>query len=131
MLLLFVAPVVSKSMMHNGNMPAAMTSASGMMGHHDMSAMAGEMSGMHHAAEDHYDHHAASDLSSADNDMACGYCDLLVHVPFLLWVFVSALLLLIFSAFVPLRVREEKPWLKPRSPGHYPRAPPCGSFTFL
>ena len=59
-----------------------------------------------------------------DGEFACGYCDLLVHVPMMMWVFIPFIwLMLVISRAPPL-----PPLVAPRprrfSGTHRPRAPP-------
>ncbi|HID9456829.1 TPA: DUF2534 family protein [Serratia marcescens] len=77
-LLLFVAPVVSKSLMHHPMM-GGMAQADAAMPH-DMHAMA-------MPAAEHAGHHGMDPAEM----IFCGYCELLIHVPLLLWTFVPLL----------------------------------------
>lgn len=106
-LLLFIAPVVSKSLAE----------------HHDAMAMSGMSADM-----PMMDHH--SDMAMADHSMmmddgvACGYCDLLVHVPLMLWVFVPFIWLMCLTSRAP-PPRHVSRLALPRLNGIYrPRAPP-------
>ena len=89
-LLLFVAPVVSKSLMHHPMMGGMAQSAAAMP--HDMHAMAMP------AAE----HAGYPGMDSAEM-IFCGYCELLIHVPLLLWTFVPLLWLMARIARLPAR----------------------------
>ena len=89
-LLLFVAPVVSKSLMHHPMMGGMAQSAAAMP--HDMHAMAMP------AAE----HAGYPGMDSAEM-IFCGYCELLIHVPLLLWTFVPLLWLMARIARLPTR----------------------------
>lgn len=117
-LLLFVAPMVSKTLLERQQHAAAPSAHSAMMmampeQHHAM-MMADEMPGMAHH-------------QMTQGEFACGYCDLLVHVPLLLWVFVPFIwLMLVISRAPPLRVRVT-PVIRRFSGLHRPRAPPCTS----
>lgn len=109
-LLLFVAPMISKNLAeHHATMQR-------------VSAMSAEMPMMHHHSEM---------MSMADHGMmmdpgfACGYCDLLVHVPLMLWVFIP------FIWWMSLISRTPPPFAINPPPWrwmlrlHRPRAPPA------
>ncbi|MDH2067042.1 DUF2946 domain-containing protein [Pantoea sp. GD03673] len=107
-LLLFVAPMISKNLAeHHATMQRA-------------SALHAGMPMMHHH----------SDMSMTDHEMmgpgfACGYCDLLVHVPLVLWVFVPFIwwMCLLSRAPPPSAINPpQRRWML-RLP--QPRAPPC------
>ncbi|WP_437890407.1 DUF2946 domain-containing protein [Phytobacter sp. V91] len=120
--MLFVAPVVSKSLQHH----TPCQPATAMMNM--------DMHGMHHAEttaaacdSPPAPHHflSAGAGQSLMEDIACGYCQLLIHLPFVL--FVLAVLLWLWricvpsSAFPALRCPLIfRPW-DPKSA----RAPPC------
>ena len=92
-LLLFVAPIVSKTLLERQTRidPVASHSPSSAMPmhHHDM-PMEMAMPGMMHHNMD-------------DGEFACGYCDLLVHVPLMMWVFIPFIwLMLVISRAPPL-----------------------------
>ncbi|MCZ4057846.1 DUF2946 domain-containing protein [Pantoea sp. LMR881] len=110
-LLLFVAPIVSKNLAERHHNSAMM---------HNMTAMSASMSMMHH----HSDSAMADHNIMPDEGLACGYCDLLVHVPLLLWVFIPFIwLILVISRAPPVPVI--KPLLQRRETRiHRPRAPP-------
>ncbi|MBK0095744.1 DUF2946 domain-containing protein [Erwinia sp. S63] len=113
-LLLFVAPIVSKTLMERQSrmmdMPAhSMTSEMSM--HHEM-MMDMAMPGM--------DHHMME-----DGEFACGYCDLLVHVPLMMWVFIPFIWLIMMSCRAPPLPRLQAPVLRRFSPTNRPRAPPA------
>lgn len=105
-LLLFIAPVVSTSLMEH-------------TAHSRENASMADMPGMNMAAmPDHemQDH--------AEMGVVCGYCDLLIHVPLMLWAFVPLLwLVLCLARWLPPLL--SKPLLAIH-PGfeHRPRGPP-------
>ncbi|WP_227666455.1 DUF2946 family protein, partial [Klebsiella variicola] len=76
--MLFVAPVVSKSLMHHQMM--------GGMAQTD-AAMPHNMHAMTMPAAEHAGHHGMDPAEM----IFCGYCELLIHVPLLLWTFVPLL----------------------------------------
>ncbi|QFS60499.1 DUF2946 domain-containing protein [Pantoea dispersa] len=114
-LLLFVAPIVSKTLLERQTRidPVASHSPSSAMPmhHHDMPMEIAMPGTMHHNMD--------------DGEFACGYCDLLVHVPLMMWVFIPFIwLMLVISRAPPL-----PPLVAPRprrfSGTHRPRAPPA------
>ncbi|MBS0881427.1 DUF2946 domain-containing protein [Pantoea sp. JGM49] len=114
-LLLFVAPIVSKSLMERQSrmmdMPShGMTSEMSMHHHEMMMDMA--MPGM--------DHHMME-----DGEFACGYCDLLVHVPLMMWVFIPFIWLMMVISRAPPLPPLQAPVIRRFSPTHRPRAPPA------
>lgn len=114
-LLLFVAPIVSKSLMERQRQIMTMPQHSMMdnsMSHHQMMMADMSMPGMNHHMMD-------------DGEFACGYCDLLVHVPLLLWVFIPFIwLIMVISRAPPLPV-VVAPIVRRFSSLHRPRAPPA------
>ncbi|EAO6748136.1 TPA: DUF2946 domain-containing protein [Salmonella enterica subsp. enterica serovar Saintpaul] len=103
--MLFVAPVISKSLAHHSDCvnPAIMTA---MPDHHGMT-----MSGMHHdmAMPEHCEQnlpvvhrmmpgHAMSPME----EIACGYCQLLIHLPFVQFVLTVMLWLILLCVRLPL-----------------------------
>lgn len=91
-LLLFVAPVVSKSLMHH-QMMSGMAQPAATMQH--------EMHGMVMPAAEHAGHHGMDPAEM----IFCGYCELLIHVPLLLWAFVPLLWLMTRIARLPCAPR--------------------------
>ncbi len=107
-LLLFVAPMISKNLAeHRAKMQGA-------------SIMSAEMPMM--------DHH--SEMSMADHGMmmgpgfACGYCDLLVHVPLMLWVFIPFIWWMCLISRAPPPAAINPPQWRRLLRLHRPRAPP-------
>lgn len=82
MLMLFIAPVISKSLEHrraaeiNNHAEQHMTHADGMMM---------EMGPMEMPVASHLPPGAGASLM---DDIACGYCQLLLHVPLIVWLFI-------------------------------------------
>ncbi|WP_065647498.1 MULTISPECIES: DUF2946 domain-containing protein [Pantoea] len=108
-LLLFVAPVVSKSLIEQQRVsqpaPAMME-----MDHHQM--MEHAMPGMmHHDAD--------------DGELACGYCDLLVHVPLMIWVFIPFIWLMLLHSRAPPLPWLAAPVVRTLAAIPRPRGPPC------
>ncbi|MBK0090112.1 DUF2946 domain-containing protein [Erwinia sp. S59] len=107
-LLLFVAPIVSKTLMERQSrmmdMPSQGMTSEMMM---DMA-----MPGM--------DHHMME-----DGEFACGYCDLLVHVPLMMWVFIPFIWLMMVISRAPPLPPLQAPVIRRFSPTHRPRAPPA------
>lgn len=105
-LLLFVAPVISTSLA-----PPMMMA--------DMPEMAmDQMMPPDHAAG-MMDHAAMNDAG-----FACGYCDLLIHVPLLLWLFIPFIWLALLLSRAPPPAPIAAPLLRPRRQLYRPRAPP-------
>ncbi|WP_416413497.1 DUF2946 domain-containing protein [Pantoea sp. App145] len=108
-LLLFVAPVVSKTLLERQNHMQSMMADMPM--HHDaMPDMA--MPGM--------DHHMMD-----DGEFACGYCDLLVHVPLMMWVFIPFIWLMLVISRAPPLPCVIAPVTRRQVATHRPRAPPA------
>jgi hypothetical protein len=116
-LLLFVAPVVSKNLAERHDK---------MVMTHDMSAMRADMSMMHH----HTDMPMSDHAMTIDESFACGYCDLLVHVPLMLWVFVTLIWLMLVISRAPPTPALVQPLLRRVTGIHRPRAPPHSAFNF-
>jgi predicted metal-binding membrane protein len=107
-LLLFVAPIVSKTLMERQAMPQhSMMDSS--MSHHEMDM---PMAGMSHHMMD-------------EGEFACGYCDLLVHVPLLMWVFTPFIWLIMVISRAPPLPHVVAPIVRRFSGIHRPRAPPA------
>lgn len=110
-LLLFVAPVISKNL----TLPIMMPEMVMTQADHDM-AMSQHNSGDHAEMKDH------SNMSA--NGMACGYCDLLVHVPLLLFLFIPFIWLSQLLLHAPPVRRLTAPVLRPIHHIWHSRAPP-------
>ncbi|MXP50181.1 DUF2946 domain-containing protein [Pantoea sp. Eser] len=106
-LLLFVAPMVSKNLAeHHASLQR-------------LAATSGDMPMM--------DHH--SDMPMAGHDMmapgfACGYCDLLIHVPLMLWVFIPFIWWMCLISRAPPPPATAPPRRRRSLRTHRPRAPP-------
>jgi len=139
-LLLFIAPVVSKTLMeprpqnrhsahpdhqivtsqpqikhagmHNHQPVTSQPQSehSGMSGH-QMMAMDSTMPGMMH-------HDALS------GEFACGYCELLVHVPLMMWIFIPFIWLMLLISRAPPLPPHAPPVIRRRVTIPCPRAPP-------
>lgn len=145
-LLLFIAPDISQSLMHRQS-PDGMTEAM-----HDMSAMHDDMNMQSMTTDDISSNHSSvNDLNNATqhamnplqshamsmnmgmgmgmgmgmmDEFACGYCQLLVHVPMLMWLFVPVLLLMLLVSQSP-PIRPLPTYHLTVYPGPcQPRAPP-------
>ncbi|MGA3686334.1 DUF2946 domain-containing protein [Serratia bockelmannii] len=114
-LLLFVAPVVSKSLTHHPMM-GGMTQSAAAMPH--------DMHGMAMPAAEHAGHHG---MDPAEMTF-CGYCELLIHVPLLLWAFVPLLWLMTRIARLPCAPRIVSPLLRRLTLRPSPRGPPGQPF---
>ncbi|WP_244212389.1 DUF2946 domain-containing protein [Buttiauxella izardii] len=80
MLMLFVAPVISKSLEHRR---AAASGEHSMMNH--AGGMMMEMGAMEMPASSHLMPGMGASLM---DDIACGYCQLLLHIPLIVWLFI-------------------------------------------
>ncbi|MFT8210343.1 MAG: DUF2946 family protein [Symbiopectobacterium sp.] len=100
-LLLFVAPVISKGRADRMPLPQTREMA---MNHH----------GATHAAHDHA-------AMMQEEGFACGYCELLVHVPFIVGIFMWLMVLL---ARAPPLPRVLPPLCPQLDATHLPRVPP-------
>lgn len=128
-LLLFVAPMVSKTLMAQQSqasaqpdlVAAAMPQHTGMRhdamasmpddGHHAM-MMDGSMPGMAHTTR-------------SDSGMVCGYCDLLIHVPLMVWIFIPFIWLTLIISRAPPIADITPPPVPRDTRTHPPRAPPA------
>lgn len=146
-LMLFIAPEVSKTLakwraansadVQHGGMShdASMAHGMAMPG---MMAMSHEAAQPHHANtanENHHKHqgtgdsntpqHPAGTMQATLDDLACGYCELLVHFPLIVWLFVPLIWLLFTSSVAP-PTRPVLHFPAPFFPGScLPRAPPA------
>ncbi|WP_414163577.1 DUF2946 domain-containing protein [Superficieibacter sp. BNK-5] len=103
--MLFVAPVISKSLAHHSDcVNSAITTA--MPEHHGMA-----MSGMHHdvAMPELCEQNLtmvhrmmAGQAMSPMEEIACGYCQLLIHLPFVQFVLTVMLWLMLLCVRIPL-----------------------------
>lgn len=114
-LLLFVAPVVSKSLTHHQMMGGMAQTDAAMP--HDMHAMA-------MPAAEHAGHHGMDPAEM----IFCGYCELLIHVPLLLWTFVPLLWLMARIARLSSAPRIVSPPIRRLILQPSPRGPPGQPF---
>lgn len=116
MVMLFIAPVISKSLEHQraatGDEPYMMSHSAGMM--MEMGTMEKPLSS----------HLLPSTGASLMEEIACGYCQLLLHIPLIIWLFIPFIWLMgrLYHAPPP-------PVIAPFLPQHVdaealPRAPP-------
>ena len=77
MLMLFIAPVISKSLEHR---------RAAEINNHAEHHMMMDMGSMEMPAASHLLPGAGGSLM---DDIACGYCQLLLHVPLIVWLFIS------------------------------------------
>ena len=108
-LLLFVAPVVSKTLLERQNHPPSIM-ADMPVHHAAMPDMA--MPGMEHHRMD-------------EGEFACGYCDLLVHVPLMMWVFIPFIWLMLVISRAPPPPRLITLVIRRQTGIHRARAPPA------
>ncbi|MFK8257194.1 DUF2946 domain-containing protein [Erwinia sp. AnSW2-5] len=144
-LLLFIAPDVSKSLEHQrASAPDASVqedhSSMSSMHHGDMNGMTmDEMTTLHSPPSsmtaappsDHGQHHTMPSGMAMMDDFACGYCQLLVHFPLLLLVFIP-LIWLLFRLTLQAPSSRYQSWF---SSAFFlsisqPRAPPVFSSSF-
>jgi Protein of unknown function (DUF2946) len=117
-LLLFVAPVVSKTLAEHHQMRAL-----------TMAAEAGSSTSHHHSAAMQMQSAESSMMTMdhsamPDGEFACGYCDLLVHVPLMIWVFIPFIWLMMLISRAPPIVIVSAPVIRQPWGFHHPRAPP-------
>ncbi len=86
--MLSVAPVISQHLQREGLLTPLTTSHA--VEHHHAMMMPGMMADSDCAAV------SSGDCGMPPDDNACGYCELLIHVPLLLWAFIPVLRLLLF-----------------------------------
>lgn len=118
MLLLLVAPVISQHLMWR--------TPGDIHPHHEM-PMA-EMPGMTGDSSGHRAHHSQSvPPLAADPMAACGYCELLIHVPLVLWQFIPLCWLIFRLCHTrppdPVIVRVSRPFPS----RHSSRGPPVAA----
>lgn len=118
-LLLFVAPVVSKSLMQHHQMMSGMAQPAATMQH--------EMHRMVMPAAEHAGHHGMDPAEM----IFCGYCELLIHVPLLLWAFVPLLWLMTRITRLPCAPRIVSPPLRRLTLRPSPRGPPDQPFFLI
>ncbi len=124
--MLFVAPVVSKSLAsQHANMPCAVDSVAMQ----DMPAMHHAMPGKENAGkcEVHQGtpHHLLPSAGSSPmEDIACGYCQLLIHLPLIQNVFTPFVWLIEFVSQAPFLPVILSPLLCVCYCEYQPRAPP-------
>jgi hypothetical protein len=135
-LMLFLAPVISKSLEHQrASQPcsAAITSTHNNMP--DMAAMHHAMPGMEHdlhsslgsacAIDQGMSHHLVSTPGSSPmEDIACGYCQLLIHLPLIQTVFIPFIWLIRLVSQAPFLPVIVAPLLSACYSEYQPRAPP-------
>ncbi|CDH27244.1 conserved exported hypothetical protein [Xenorhabdus bovienii str. Jollieti] len=100
-LMLFIGPVVSKTLEHRRDSIKSEA-------HHNMPMSGMQNSNNHHYASSvngHDMHHGASHTHTGlMDDIACGYCQLLINLPLLTWVFIPFIwLALTISRTPPVR----------------------------
>ncbi|WP_051124059.1 DUF2946 domain-containing protein [Dickeya sp. DW 0440] len=134
-LLLFVAPVVSKYLMHHQMMVHEMMVEKRVDGglseavshQHSMP----DMEGMSHMQMDlTAQSESQSQSAFMPEGIACGYCDLLIHVPMMLWEFIPLIWLLLMlcdqPVALPVILRLPRRFMR----SHHPRAPPYFGFFY-
>ncbi|EMM3404254.1 DUF2946 domain-containing protein [Klebsiella michiganensis] len=130
--MLFVAPVISKSLAHHSYCLKSVTTTA-IHDHQDMA-----MSGMHHnmAMPEHCEQNVtmvhsmmAGHAMSPMEEIACGYCQLLIHLPFVQFVLNVLLWMMILCVHIPLPLLAIlspifRAWAPQRA-----RAPPAAFLT--
>lgn len=139
-LLLFIAPDISKTLEHQRLSGVDMTQSAPVQMQHsgnsrvEMDAMGDDMHHMHTSSvlsadaspADPHQHLGMPDEGGMMDDFSCGYCQLLVHFPLLLWLFIP-LIWLLFRLASGMPVRRYVSWFPSAFlPGiPQPRAPPA------
>ena len=142
--MLFIAPVISTSLMAHHcdahsvapgiNQPTASPLHSGMAhahahpadeppAHAASSAACPAASPLHHILN--------GGASSPMEDIACGYCQLLIHLPIIVWVFVPLIWLTLRISRMPPARTPVGPVLPRSYADFFPRAPPANRFIPL
>ncbi|MDX7992074.1 DUF2946 domain-containing protein [Xenorhabdus sp. psl] len=121
--MLFIAPMISKTLEHHREdiksetshcMPMSDMQESDNNSHHQVSASSHSMN--HHGA-DHI-------LMGLMDDIACGYCQLLINLPLLAGSFVPFILLMLVISKAPPAPRFSGPIIQRFYGESQPRAPP-------
>lgn len=109
---------------HDGSMP--MHHMASGMAHHTMPAVSTEGSAKKSPSmADHNSSQPVTGGMATMDDLACGYCELLVHFPFMIWVLIPLIWLLCTSTRAP-PVRLIVSFFATFLPGScLPRAPPA------
>jgi len=130
-LLLFVAPMVSKTLQTqqsrtNAQSDSMTMSYVAMPQHAGMAhdAMAPMSESAHHAMMMDGMMPDMAHNTRSDSVMACGYCDLLIHVPLMVWVFIPFIWLTLIIARAPPVPGITPPLVRHETYTHPPRAPP-------
>ena len=139
MLLLFVAPEVSKTLENRDEEHAIPASSEKTHHMHHMTESSGQDVGMstentptHHEIVQH-DHSAQTSIADMPGMMhgdkmdgvACGYCVMLIHCPLMIWVFFAIIWLTLRISVTPPPLRILRHFT-PFYPGiAQPRAPPA------
>ncbi|TCL05826.1 MULTISPECIES: DUF2946 domain-containing protein [Sodalis] len=151
-LMLFIGPVVSKSLEHRRvgvNIDPGHTVATAAMAMAGMDMSDDEMNGdgmsamsepdnsqpvpvhdARHAGHDNHLAHSAlyawtdGSTSGLMNDIACGYCQLLLHLPLMAWLFIPFVWLMLLISRAPPAAIFTRPLLSFFPGDPQPRAPP-------
>lgn len=104
------------------------------MAHHEDAATAHHAMPMTHHQDAATAHHAMSMADAAmmpaghmmdSSGFACGYCELLVHVPLMIWAAVPLIWLMMIVSRAPPPLRAVSPPRRRERRVYRPRAPPC------
>lgn len=118
-LLLFVAPVVSNSRHSATSYETSNTHA------HEHLVISNNPAVDHQSVQHHQAMSASHDHAAMQSEgFACGYCELLIHVPLIVWVFIPLLWLALLQARMPPPLHLALPFPPQRYEIHRPRAPP-------
>ncbi|WP_241606680.1 DUF2946 domain-containing protein [Rosenbergiella epipactidis] len=112
--MLFIAPIISKNLQAAPHIASTMPSMAAMTAPHDRCAMMSPSTSSQTPAFDR----------KMLDDMACGYCQLLAHFPFLPWIILLALVIV----YCPLQTLALPPLITRPLTGYWSssqaRAPP-------
>ncbi|WP_319928969.1 DUF2946 domain-containing protein [Xenorhabdus santafensis] len=116
-LMLFIAPVVSKTLEHHRDSIKSEIN-------HSMSMS--DMPNQHHQLSSHTMNHHGVDHTHTGlmDDIACGYCQLLINLPLLAGNFIPFILLLLIISRAPPALRLYSPIVQLFYGESQPRAPP-------
>ncbi|WJV55930.1 DUF2946 domain-containing protein [Prodigiosinella aquatilis] len=119
-LMLSGAPIISRHLQCAGLLTSVQHDIGESAGHSSM-----RVSGMANASMEEEAGSALAQHGIVGEDSACGYCDLLIHVPLFLWLFVPALWLMLSSRREAISITVPTLYLCLNAAFfHSPRAPP-------
>ncbi len=122
MLMVFIAPAISKSIEHRRALAGEMSD------HHQMMSHAGGMMDMGSMTPPASSHLMPGMGMSLMDDIACGYCQLLLHIPLIVWMFIPFIWLAWRLAGLPPPAVIAPVLAQHDDAQALPRAPPVAAF---